>query len=285
MTEELQETNTPVIQPQPGDIISARRLAGLYFHYGLYLGNRMVINFQNPNKGGFEIGSNSADIILSSLDEFANGCDLFLENGLKGLTPLPVEETIERALSLFGKMKGDYSLFGNNCEHFAHWSKYGYDVSEQIESLESDFKNLGNDLLDKVGIAKDKIVNIFNNEETKDFNMGSLAQKAKGVFTRENSGTPFNLSDVAPISNNSRLATIFFIQQKLCANGCCWAKIQENNSVGVVFDMYCQPNPKSDLVFAGREFVPSVSRIYNLPDDIQYPREDYYIEYLNKKKV
>lgn len=49
------------------------------------------------------------------------------------LSPLPVEETLDRAESCLGER--DYSLVANNCEHFAVWCKVGRHESCQIDKL------------------------------------------------------------------------------------------------------------------------------------------------------
>ena len=43
------------------------------------------------------------------------------------------KETVERALSRLGET--DYSLFSNNCEHFAIWCRTGLSMSKQVEEF------------------------------------------------------------------------------------------------------------------------------------------------------
>lgn len=50
------------------------------------------------------------------------------------------EKTILRALSRIGE--SDYTIFGNNCEHFAFWCKLGVKVSFQVNSWLDFFGNV-----------------------------------------------------------------------------------------------------------------------------------------------
>ena len=127
--------------PQAGDVIFTERknFKGLpipYRHYGIYIGYKQVIHFRPP-KGCEEINSSQADIIQTTLDEFLNGDELFVESVRDNFKfkPFPAQEVIERAKSKLGKYKGRYRLLFNNCEHFAHWCKYGIPFSWQVRKF------------------------------------------------------------------------------------------------------------------------------------------------------
>ena len=124
--------------PKPGDVVFTERKSfkGLpvpYKHYGIYIGYKQVVHFRPP-KGCDEINSSKADIIETTLDEFLNGDELFIESVRDNFKykPLQSQEVIKRAKSKLGKYKGKYRLLFNNCEHFAHWCKYGIPFSWQV---------------------------------------------------------------------------------------------------------------------------------------------------------
>lgn len=111
-----------------GAVIYAKR--PLYRHYGVYVGGNLVVNFVAKGKVS-EISAKEAFIQESTLEEFLEGDELFIEKDSgEGFSP---EETVARAKSHVGKLKGEYSLVFNNCEHFAHWCKYGKKKSGQVE--------------------------------------------------------------------------------------------------------------------------------------------------------
>lgn len=124
--------------PKPGDVIFTERknFKGLpvpYKHYGVYIGNKQVIHFRPPI-GDEEINTSKADIIETTLDDFLDGDELFIESVRDNFKykPFQPQEVIKRAKSKLGKFKGRYKLLFNNCEHFAHWCKYGIPFSWQV---------------------------------------------------------------------------------------------------------------------------------------------------------
>jgi hypothetical protein len=127
--------------PKPGDIIFALRknFKGLpvpYKHYGVYIGYKQVIHFRGP-KDTEEIDSSKADIIQTSLDDFLSGDELFIESVPENFkySPFKSLEVIRRAKSKIGQYKGKYKILFNNCEHFAHWCKYGVPFSWQVRKF------------------------------------------------------------------------------------------------------------------------------------------------------
>lgn len=135
-----------------GDIIGVERLGGIYDHYGVYENNNRV--YQYAVRNGI-IGR--ADIHITTLKSFignsgnyfvlifpqkygrpqkrvitAFASSDYIENEAAYHLYSP-EETIQRAKSKLGETK--YSLFFNNCEHYAIWCKTGIHESHQIKDL------------------------------------------------------------------------------------------------------------------------------------------------------
>lgn len=115
-----------------------------YYHHGIYIGHNKVIHYS-----GFARGFCKGPIQETTLTDFAwpGGQPEFnyayYENDqvgcLNGYYVLRMpqgafdrEAIIERARSRLGE--ADYSLFRNNCEHFAHWCVTGNAVSHQVQS-------------------------------------------------------------------------------------------------------------------------------------------------------
>lgn len=114
---------------QKGDIIKCFR--GLYWHYGVYIGNSKVIHFSSGT--GNEMNPLTAEIICSSLEEFTKGD--YTEVDHKEPCAFTKEEVVGRAKRMLGRQRGCYDPFTNNCEHFANWCKCGRAVSHQSEII------------------------------------------------------------------------------------------------------------------------------------------------------
>lgn len=144
------------IQLLPGDVLAASRMAGLYQHFAVYIGNQRVIHYAAEN-GDF---SGRITIHEAPYDEFRGDSTFiyildFPDNSgkptLRGQpfdlhksTEAPFfdlvrrtdyhlyspEETVARARSRLGEEK--YALPFNNCEHFAIWCKTGVHESHQV---------------------------------------------------------------------------------------------------------------------------------------------------------
>lgn len=114
-----------------GDVIGIKR--GLYFHYGVYIGDDEVIHYQ----GDGDVGINNY-VIQTGMDQFMKGQKEFFVLDFKHIQEeyrdnfnidnrfekiYSSKETVERAKSKL--YEGDYSLLFNNCEHFASWCKTG----------------------------------------------------------------------------------------------------------------------------------------------------------------
>ena len=78
----------------------------IYTHHGLYLGNGMVIHYDDLVVG------------IVTYEEFASGRDVYILDS-------PIIHTkdmvIERAKSRLGER--GYNLFNNNCDHFVRWCR------------------------------------------------------------------------------------------------------------------------------------------------------------------
>jgi hypothetical protein len=101
-----------------GDHIRVSR--GVYSHHGVYAGDGIVIHYSGREAG-------SATIRRDALEVFAQGGTVEV---IKYASCFRVNEVIRRAESRIGE--NGYSLFGNNCEHFARWCKTGEHTSEQV---------------------------------------------------------------------------------------------------------------------------------------------------------
>ena len=122
-----------MIQPKilPGSILRVFR--GLYFHYGVYVGNGKVVHFCST--GDNELDSASADIIETSLSRFSKGDFVSVDTQEKPL--FEGEEIVRRARMSIGTKLGTYNLLSNNCEHFANWCRCGKLVSHQKNFVDS----------------------------------------------------------------------------------------------------------------------------------------------------
>ncbi len=143
----------------PGDVIGISR--GMYYHYGVYIGNEEVIHLAGEGK----IKSGNVKIHQIALRDFLpvsgeyfvlhfpqNGkapekiypnssflkrksegrgiCDFLFHQKYTVFSP---QETIERAKSRLGEV--GYHLTRSNCEHFALWCKTGIKQSRQVDDF------------------------------------------------------------------------------------------------------------------------------------------------------
>jgi len=117
----------PLIVVARGDHICVRRSGG-YCHHGIYRGSGFVIHYWSPDSGGKQ----GSAVRVSTLVDFVDGGEVKLvEYGRR----FSAEAAVARAESKLGQ--GDYSVFANNCEHFATWCVVGEHSSAQIEKVES----------------------------------------------------------------------------------------------------------------------------------------------------
>lgn len=115
----------------PGDHILY--YCGTHEHHGIYCGeipykNRIYQNVVIHFEGKFKRGQ----IRGLSFDNFAQGRDIYIAQYKKNAC-FSDDVVLKRAISKLGEP--DYNLFGNNCEHFAHWCKAGRKRCGQLHNL------------------------------------------------------------------------------------------------------------------------------------------------------
>ncbi len=117
------------LKRKQGDVLIAHRL--LYRHYGILVNNDKVVHFTGgPGLTGF---FNTSCIMKTSFADFADGDEVTVEEVYRDILPLPSSEVVNRANSMVGSEKGKYNIVSNNCEHFAHFCKYGQKFSVQVD--------------------------------------------------------------------------------------------------------------------------------------------------------
>lgn len=98
-----------------------------YTHHGIYIGGGKVIHY-----AGFCQAFKSAPVEITTLAEFQGNAKVI--KVVSYASPrFDAQEIVARAKSRLAEDK--YSLFFNNCEHFAHWCVMGEAVSSQIKLL------------------------------------------------------------------------------------------------------------------------------------------------------
>lgn len=121
-----------------GDQIRVSR--GLYYHHGIYASDDEVYQFASPI--GSEISSETAEVCVTTLNQFLNGGVLevrtYTDSELK--TKRTPDEIIEYAKSHLGE-KG-YNVITNNCEHFSNRCVFGKSESSQVEDAIKMLKNM-----------------------------------------------------------------------------------------------------------------------------------------------
>lgn len=151
---------------RPGDILRVRRgkgmLEGLYYHFGVYIGDGKVIHYAAKGSDfSGEISIHEAPLsVFQGYSDYIEVLEFPDDKGrrvvARELTPdrtrrdvrnenilfelirnlnyhlYTPEETVARAKSRLGESK--YFLPTNNCEHFALWCKTGVHESYQVNS-------------------------------------------------------------------------------------------------------------------------------------------------------
>ncbi len=102
-----------------GDHIKVKRT--WYSHHGIDIGGNAVIHF--TGEPGNKV---NAQVMQTSMQEFLDGGKL---ETVRYANSFPPDRVVEKARSCLGRR--GYSLFSNNCEHFARWCKTGEKKSEQ----------------------------------------------------------------------------------------------------------------------------------------------------------
>jgi hypothetical protein len=133
------EKISDLTQLKPGDHISFYRSDFSYSHHGIVREARtnylLLIHYFNTAENAWnslikgslylaEVIETEWKVDLNSSTE-----ELYLQH-YDNIKCFSNEETLERAISNLGKR--GYSLFANNCEHWARWCRTGDSYSEQI---------------------------------------------------------------------------------------------------------------------------------------------------------
>ncbi len=112
-----------------------------YTHHGIDCGDGTAIHFT-----GEPIAKSDAEIRKISLGEFADGAEIFVvkyepqeyvvrkrDGMVSTKVPLAPEQVVAHAYSRLGE--SGYSVFKNNCEHFAVWCKTGIPDCKQLTEV------------------------------------------------------------------------------------------------------------------------------------------------------
>lgn len=126
-----------------GDLIEIFR--GPYSHWGVYVGDENVVHLTVPDGAsglaassvGSAPGHNQNGLVMKDLLSTVVGGGKYRVNNKhdKKYGHKPWQEIVFNAEGMVGKWV-PYSLFGNNCEHFATKLRHGVAVSEQVEEAE-----------------------------------------------------------------------------------------------------------------------------------------------------
>jgi hypothetical protein len=111
--------------------VKSPRLGDLVTHHGIYCGDGTVIHFDGSDKL-----SGQAKIRRDNLEDFCHPLPISEILVFKQCHPDDVDAVLERAEAYLGK--SGYSLFGNNCEHFATFCMTSEWKSGQAELLDKE---------------------------------------------------------------------------------------------------------------------------------------------------
>ncbi len=106
-----------------GDHIRVNR--GIYSHHGIDCGDGTVIHYP-----GEVFAKKGSPVCAISLSDFLKGGTLEVVNYARCDS---AEITLGRARSRIGE--AEYTVWGNNCEHFARWCRTGLAFSEQVHAV------------------------------------------------------------------------------------------------------------------------------------------------------
>lgn len=108
-----------------GDHIMVKRWHGLYYHHGIDMGDDTVVHFS-----GEPLRRRDARVCRIPMETFLRDGAKIVVNYQDGIELLSPEETAQLAEEQLEQ--AGYSLFRNNCEHFARYCKTGKPYSEQV---------------------------------------------------------------------------------------------------------------------------------------------------------
>ena len=115
-----------------GDHLFYYRAGSIYSHHGICCGDGSVVHYESSlwmKLAGRRDHETAPRVKRVPLAEFAQGSGVLVRN--YDVCDHP-DTVIERSLSRIGEI--DYSLFQNNCEHFAVWCKTGWPHSTQVDA-------------------------------------------------------------------------------------------------------------------------------------------------------
>ena len=115
-----------------GDHIRVSR--GLYYHHGIYISDNEVIHFSGVKSDSILHWENCR-VISTDLDTFL--CGGKLEIKIYSKCDSKKLKNIDDIISLARRCVGQsgYSLFTNNCEHFANYCTINKKISHQVENF------------------------------------------------------------------------------------------------------------------------------------------------------
>ena len=110
-----------------GDHIKVKRYRGLYTHHGIDIGDGTVVHFS-----GEPLKKIPAEVRRDPLEAFTQGARVRVVRHRRH-RPLEEDAVVSRALARIGER--DYTVWGNNCEHFATYCKTGKAHSGQVRRV------------------------------------------------------------------------------------------------------------------------------------------------------
>lgn len=118
------------VSPKPGDVIAYRRR--FFTHYGLYIGNGMIVHRDKDKMDG------RPQVAISPLHDVPGTISIAnneyeKNNNAMKFKRVMTDEAIRRAVSQVGDT--EYNLITANCEHFVTENKYGSRISNQVDAL------------------------------------------------------------------------------------------------------------------------------------------------------
>lgn len=113
---------THVNQLQRGDHVRVHRLG--YQHHAIYVGDHQLIEFGGGVSGG--------PVAYVTIDEFARNDRVEIVVHDHAFPPELVASRAEQQVGCAG-----FSLWNNNCEHFATWCVTGHGESRQVENVKA----------------------------------------------------------------------------------------------------------------------------------------------------
>ncbi|KAK7487202.1 hypothetical protein BaRGS_00021554 [Batillaria attramentaria] len=139
--------------PQLGDRIKIKRVGGVYYHFGIYVGDSRVVHLGLAGRNSLDcfcldslcspsgVIKSKAVVREDNIFDVVRGGVADRDNSLDSwLPPLAPEEVVKRAKNELGRT--GYNLLTSNCEHFATWCRYGISESEQVENVKSALQSI-----------------------------------------------------------------------------------------------------------------------------------------------